>query len=287
MSENNIESNNQSFKVIIIVLTITLLGSLFYIYRISDRTKGIIMSLREEKAEVLKDLEKSKLFLDQALNNESSVNSQLILEQEKVKKLIDEIKKEGVNKTEIVQIKKGADNVNERINALVKELNFYKKKADSTTVILGKQKVLNDTLVNSNKILSKKITTASKLYYYGLQVVAYKLRSSGEKVATEKARKTDLLKISFAIAENDLVKAFNNTLYVQIIDSNNNVIGEKKTENFGNDILIYSYTANVKYKNKTIKIEQELPVEYIEKGPYFINVFDKSNLVLHTSITLL
>jgi predicted Holliday junction resolvase-like endonuclease len=287
MSENNIESNNQSFKVIIIVLTITLLGSLFYIYKISDRTKGIIMSLREEKAEVLKDLEKSKLFLDQALNNESSVNSQLILEQEKVKKLIDEIKKEGVNKTEIVQIKKGADNVNERINALVKELNFYKKKADSTTVILGKQKVLNDTLVNSNKILSKKITTASKLYYYGLQVVAYKLRSSGEKVATEKARKTDLLKISFAIAENDLVKAFNNTLYVQIIDSNNNVIGEKKTENFGNDILIYSYTANVKYKNKTIKIEQELPVEYIEKGPYFINVFDKSNLVLHTSITLL
>jgi predicted Holliday junction resolvase-like endonuclease len=287
MSENNIESNNQSFKVIIIVLTITLLGSLFYIYKISDRTKGIIMSLREEKAEVLKDLEKSKLFLDQALNNESSVNSQLILEQEKVKKLIDEIKKEGVNKTEIVQIKKGADNVNERINALVKELNFYKKKADSTTVILGKQKVLNDTLVNSNKILSKKITTASKLYYYGLQVVAYKLRSSGEKVATEKARKTDLLKISFAIAENDLVKAFNNTLYVQIIDSNNNVIGEKKTENFGNDILIYSYTANVKYKNKTIKIEQELPIEYIEKGPYFINVFDKSNLVLHTSITLL
>jgi predicted Holliday junction resolvase-like endonuclease len=287
MSENNIESNNQSFKVIIIVLTITLLGSLFYIYKISDRTKGIIMSLREEKAEVLKDLEKSKLFLDQALNNESSVNSQLILEQEKVKKLIDEIKKEGVNKTEIVQIKKGADNVNERINALVKELNFYKKKADSTIVILDKQKVVNDTLVNSNKILSKKITTASKLYYFGLQVIAYKLRSSGEKIATEKARKTDLLKISFAIAENDLVKAFNNTLYVQIIDSNNNVIGEKKTENFGNDILTYSYTTNVKYKNKTIKIEQELPVEYIEKGAYFINVFDKSNLVLHTSITLL
>jgi hypothetical protein len=253
----------------------------------SDRTKNVVISLREEKLLILKDLEKSKLFLDQALSNKTALNSQLVLEQEKVKKLIQEIQKNDVNKYKIIEYKKGASNLNDRIYALMKELSFYKKKADSTNVILDKQKVLNDTLTNNNKLLSKKIIDASKLYYYDLETKAYKVRSSGEKVETEKARKTNLLKISFSIAENKLIETSSNILYIQIIDSKSNVIGTKKTENFGSSSLTYSFITNVDYKNKTIKIEEEFPVENMEKGSYTINLFDKSNLVLQTTMTLL
>jgi hypothetical protein len=288
MSKKSKKNNpNQSFKIIIILLTLVLFGSFFYIYKISDRTKSVVISLREEKLLILKDLEKSKFFLDQALSNKTTLNSQLVLEQEKVKKLIQEIQKNDVNESKILEYKKGVINVNERIYALMKELSFYKKKADSTNVILDKQKTLNDTLTNSNKLLSKKIVDASKLYYYGLETIAYKLRSSGEKVETEKARKVNLLKISFSIAENKLIETSSNILYIQIIDSKSNVIGTKKTENFGSSSLIYSFTTNVDYKNKTIKIEEEFPVENMEKGSYTVNLFDKSNLVLQTTMTFL
>ncbi len=288
MSKNIKKKNpNQSFKIIIILLTFTLFGSFFYIYKISDRTKSVVISLRGEKLLILKDLEKSKLFLDQALNNKTSLNNQLVLEQEKVKKLILEIQKNDVSESKILEYKKGASNLNDRIYALMKELSFYKKKADSANVILDKQKVLNDTLTNNNKLLSKKIIDASKLYYYDLETIAYKVRSSGEKVETEKARKANLLKISFSIAENKLIETSSNTLYIQIIDSKNNVIGDKKTENFGSKSLTYSFTTNIDYKNKTIKIIEEFPVDNLEKGLYSINVFDKSNIVLKTTITLL
>jgi hypothetical protein len=283
------KDHNKSFKIIIILLTFLLLGSLFYIYKLSDRTKHIVLSLREEKSMLLKDLEKSELLLGQTLNNKTVLYSQLVLEQEKVKKLIADVKKNDVSEAEILKFKKGADNINDRIKVLLRVLNDYKKKIDSTTVVLAQQKELNDTLSTANNSLSKKITDASKLYYYNLQTKAYKLRNSGEIVETEKARKVDLLKISFSIAENKLVNAENKLLYVQIIDSKNNVIGggKKNTEVFGNNTLIYSYSAKVKYKSKTIKIEDELAVENLEKGLYFINVFDRSTMVLQTNVTLL
>ena len=283
------KDRNLSFKIIIILLTLLLLGSLFYIYKLSDRTKRIVLSLREEKSLLLKDLEKSELLLGQTLNNKTALYSQLILEQKKVKKLIADVKKNDVSEAEILKFKKGADNINDRIKVLLRELNNYKKKIDSTTVVLAQQKELNDTLSTTNKFLSKKITAASTLYYYNLQTKAYKLRNSGEKVETEKARKVDILKISFSIAENKLVNAANSILYIQIIDSKNNVIGggRKTTETFGNSTLIYSYTTKVKYNNKTLKIEDELAVENLEKGLYFINVFDRSTLVLKTNVTLL
>ena len=281
------EKSYLSFKIVIILLSFVVLGCLFYIYKMSDRTKNVIISLREEKSLILKDLEKSNLVLSTAINNKTAVNSKLLLEQQKVKKLIKEIKNNNLNLSQIVKLKKGASNVNERINVLIKELNYYKKKADSTIVILDKQKSLNDTLTNYNKSLSKKVTEGSKLYYYDFNVKAYKLKSSGKKVETERSNKADILKISFLIAENPLVEASNNTLFIQIIDSKNKVIGKRITKNFGNKSLTYSFATTVKYKNKTIKIEEELAVENLEEGLFHVKVFDRSNVILSTTLTLL
>ena len=78
-----------------------------------------------------------------------------------------------------------------------------------------------------------------------------KVRSSGKQIETEKAGRADVLKISFTIAENKIAKSGDKTYYVQVIDSKNNVLGDKKTETFGDKSLTYSFIANVKYENKT------------------------------------
>ena len=280
------DNNTQGFKIIIIILSFVVLSSLFYIYKISDRTKNIIVSLREEKLIILQDLEKSNLFLDQAISSKTNLNSQLTLEQEKVKKLIVEIKNNNLNLNQINKLKRGVNNVNERIIVLMKELNYYKKKADSTNLILNKEKILNDTLTNTNQVLSKKVTEGSKLYYYNLETVAYKLRSSGKKIETEKASKADFFNISFSIGENKLVKPSANTLYIQIIDSKNKILGVRKSKNFGDKTLVYSIQTRVNYKNKTIKIDEDIPVQNLEEGLYSVNVFDNSNVILKKKFNL-
>ena len=43
---------------------------------------------------------------------------------------------------------------------------------------------------------------------------------------------------------------------------------------------------NVKYANKTVDVSEDLPGKDFAKGTYFVNVFDKDELVSKTSFTL-
>lgn len=287
---------NDSFKVLIILLTTTLLASFFYIYKMSDRSKKVIVSLRQERMElvnekqaILANLEKSKIYLEQALSNKSTLTNQLNKEKEKVNQLIAQLKNlknTEIDNTQIEQFKQNAENSDAKITMLIKELNSYRKKVDSTNVVLRKERKAIDTLTKSNKKLSNKINEASKLYFYDLKIDPLKVKSSGSQVKTERASRVNVIKVSFMIAENDLVKATTKEFYIQIIDSKNNVIGSKKVENFGNDILTYSAASKVKYDRKTIKVEQEIPVTELEKGSFFVNIFDKSKLILNTTLNL-
>ena len=94
------------------------------------------------------------------------------------------------------------------------------------------------------------------------------------------------MKVSFTIAENSIAKSGDKTYFVQVIDSKSNVLGDKKTETFGEKSLTYSFTTNVKYENRTVQVSQDLPGKNFEKGTYFVNIFDKNELVSKTSFTL-
>ena len=89
------------------------------------------------------------------------------------------------------------------------------------------------------------------------------------------------------IAENNIVKPINKDFYIQIIDSKNNVLGGKNVEKFGNESLNYSTSLQVKYQNKSIKVEGDIPVTNLQDGILFVNVFDKSKLILNKAVTLL
>lgn len=301
MSENKSENQSvKSFKIVIIVLACVVISSLAYIFKISDRTKNSIISLREEKSIVLKDLEKSDLFLQQIQTSNSTLSKQLAAEQQKVIKLIEELKSGKVDESNIAGYKQNADNLDARLKLLLNEISSYKKRIDSTNAVLNttnlvlyntntilkNEKTKNDSLSTTNKNLNRKVLDASKLYYYNLHTSFFKIKSSGELSETDKSRKINLIKTSFMIAENNFVKPFTKDYYVQIIDVKNNVIGDKKTENFEDEILSYSSILSINYDNKTAKAEASIPVKDLEQGSYFINVFDKSKLVLKSTFEL-
>jgi hypothetical protein len=157
---------------------------------------------------------------------------------------------------------------------------------DSTKVVLEESKNYNQTLVGQNEELSKTVEKASRLTVLNLKTSAYKKRSSGKTVETEKASRADILKISFTIAENSVAKSGDKKYYVQVIDSKNNVLGEKSSVAFGEETLTYSFVSSVKFENKTVQVNEELPGKDFEKGLYYVNVFDKNQLVSKTSFTL-
>ena len=169
---------------------------------------------------------------------------------------------------------------------LKKDNSVLTVQRDSTIVVLGESKKFNEVLVGQNEDLAKTVEKGSKLSILNLKTAAFKVRSSGKEIATDKASRADVLKISFTIAENSIAKSGDKKYYVQVIDSKSNVIGEKQTENFGDKTLTYSFAASVKYENKTVDVTQNLPSDKLEKGSYFVNVFDKGELVSKSSFSL-
>ncbi|WP_396185961.1 hypothetical protein [Flavobacterium sp.] len=291
--EEQQNNSSSSLKVIIAILAILLVGSLVYIYKITNDAKAVQNELTKtvtEKELVLKDLQELKTTYDAAIAENTSMSEELIKERDKVVNLMNDINK---SKGDLSKYKSEVSKLQSNMKVLMAENEGLKiqnktltNERDSTVVVLGESKKYNEVLVGQNEDLAKTVEKGSKLTVLNMQTAAYKLRSSGKQIATDKAGRADVLKISFTIAENQIAKSGDKEYYVQVIDSKNNVLGDKQTINFEEKTLTYSFISKLKYENKTVNVSEDLPGKDFAKGTYFVNVFDKSELVSKTSFTL-
>ena len=291
--ENPTNNNNSSLKAVIAVLAVLLIGSLVYIFKLSSDTEVVKTELTTsmtEKESVMKDLQELKATYDAAIAENTSMSDELIQERDKVVALMADLNK---SKGDVSKYRSQVQAMQGKMKTLVAENDELKKQngvltvqRDSTITVLGESKKYNEVLVGQNEELAKTVERGSKLSVTNTKTAAYKLRSSGKQIETDKASRADVLKISFTIAENQIAKSGDKTYYVQVIDAKNNVLGEKKTENFGDNSLTYSFKTTVKYENKTVNVTEDLPGKDFAKGTYFINVFDNDELVSKTSFSL-
>ncbi len=287
------QRNNSNLKVIIAVLAILLVASLLYMYKMSNDSKTTQTTLVDEKTAVMNDLTALKATYDKAIAENTSMSDELIAEREKVVKLMADLEKSKGDtaslakyKTRFFALEKEQKGLIAQVEELKKQNTMLTTQRDSTMVVLDSSRTYNKVLVGKNEELSKTVEKGSKISVLNLKTAAYKMRNSGKQIATEKASRADVLKVSFTVAENQIAKAGDKTYYVQVIDSQNNVLGDKKTATFGDQSLTYSFTTSVAYDNKTVAVSQDLPGKNFAKGTYFVNIFDNNELVSKSSFVL-
>src|SRR5574343_211805 len=270
------QNGNSKLKAIIAILAILLVGSLIYIFKLTSDAKTLettIVETKSEKESVLKDLEALKASYDEAIAENTTMSDELIAEREKVAKLIVELKNyKGDNaslqkyKTQYKALEQKMRNLMQEVEVLKAQNQTLTTNLDSTKVVLENSKKYNQVLVGQNEELAKTVEKGQKLTVTNLKKAAYKKRSSGKQIETDKASRADLLQISFTIAENQIAKSGDKVYYVQVIDAKNNVLGDKSTVSFGDTSLTYSFTTTVKYENKTVDVKEQLPGKDFAKG---------------------
>ncbi len=287
------ERSSSKLKAIIVILAILLAGSLAYMYKMSSDSKNTQTILVKEKDDVMKDLTALKATYDNAIAENTSMSDELVAEREKVIKLIADLEKSKGDVASLSKYRDQARSLQAKMKGLMQEIAVLKSQnqnltieRDSTIVALGQSRTFNDTLVIQNENLAKTVEKGSKVTIMNLRTQAVKERSSGKQIVTDKASRADKLKVCFSLAENQIAKSGDRTYYVQIIDSKNNVVGKKLTENFGDQSLTYSFTTVVPYENKSVDICEFVSGSDFEKGNYFVNIFDKGTLVSKTSFSL-
>lgn len=287
------QNNNSSLKMLIIVLSVLFALSLVYIYKLTtdvNSTEQKLTTTLSEKEQVMKDLNDLKTTYDAAIAENTSMSDELIAERDKVVVLMEKLK---YSNGDVAKYKKQYLGLESKMKSLIAENETLKKdntvlkvQRDSTIVVLDESKKTNQVLTGQNEDLSKTVEKGSKLAIVNLKTAAYIVRSSGKEIPTDKASRADVLKVSFTIAENAIAKSGERKYYVQLIDSKNNVMGERQTERFSDKTLTYSYIANVKFDNKTVDMVQNVPAEKLVKGTFYVNVFDNGQLVSTTTFTL-
>lgn len=290
------QKSNAGLKATIAVLAIGLLGSIGYNIKQSDDVsiKQIaFVAATNEKTLMLNDLNALKLKYDSAIAENTSMSDELIIERDKVVQLMYEVKRTKNTVVNIDKYKQKYFDLESKMSTLIAENEVLSKtntilvtQRDSTATVLSNNKIEKENLIVKNTELSKTVEVASKLTVSNLKASALKIRSSGKQILTDKASRADALKINFTIAENKIAKTGDKNYYVQVIDANNNVIGEKKTANFEDKELNYSFISNVKYENKAVDVSELLPGKDFAKGNYFVNVFDQNELVSNSSFVL-
>lgn len=290
------ENSNKNLKIAVIILALLLLGSIGYIVKLTSDLKTettTVENLTTEKDEVIANLEALKRTYDEAIAENSALKDELEAERGKVVQLLQEVKQSNSTVANLSVFKKRYQELEVKFNALIKENELLKEQnqnltqaIDSTNVVLIEEREYSKTLLGQNEELSKIVDEASKLSIQNLTTAAYKVKSSGREVATEKARRADILKIEFTIAENKVAKSGTRVYHVQVIDGKNNVLGDRKTLQFGDKSLTYSFDANVEYNNSTVKVSENLKGDNFEKGLYHVHVFDGEKLMASQSFTL-
>lgn len=287
--------SNKGLKAVIVVILLLLVGSLGYIFKLSNDLslkKIEVTTVVSEKEKVIADLNALKVTYDAAILENTSISDQLIAERDKVVLLMEEVKKSkggGEILTRFKQKYAELEEVKKAILLQVEELTQKNSKLasqrDSTITVLDVEKLTNQTLQGQNIEMNKKIQSAAKISIMTPKGTAYTVKSSGKK-ETDKASKTDEIKISYMIPENKLAKEGLKEFYIQVIDGANNVLGEKASITFDGKILVYSMLSSVNFTNSTIQKNELIQGKDFVKGNYTINIYDKFEL-LNSSMFIL
>ncbi len=130
---------------------------------------------------------------------------------------------------------------------------------------------------------------ASVLSTVGLKGFGVIERSTGKLIPTERASRSDKIRVCFTVAKNNLVEAGDQELYVQVIDPKNNVIGVNEQIQFDDKTLNYSVVSKFNYEQRNLNVCEFVGSNEkngFEKGRYVVNVFNKKDLVSTSEFTL-
>lgn len=292
MSEEN---KNTGLKIALGILALLLIGASVMFFLKNNELNETKTALNSEISVLGGKLDDEIEKLNVQISENEVLNEDLLAKRDSLNVTLNELRASQASvetltkyKNSYFKLKKDIQKLLKDNEALQSQNNYLSKTNDTLVDRLDTQVKLSDSLTSQVVDAQKLIETASELSVAALNGTAIIQKSSGKQSVTTKARRADKVKICFSIAENKIAKTGGKTLYIQVLDSNNNVLGENAQIDFEGKTLNYSSKTTFHYTNKALDICEFIsaPKNGFEKGNYFVNVFRGSKLVSNSSFKL-
>jgi len=292
MSEEN---KNTGLKIALGILAVLLIGASVLFFLKNNELNDTKTALNSEITVLGDKLDDEIEKLNIKISENEILNEDLLAKRDSLNVTLNELRASQATVETLTKYKNSYFKLKKDIKKLYADNESLQlantqlsKEKDSIVGQLDSQLKLSDSLSTQVVDAQKIIQSASELSVAALSGSAIIEKSSGKQIPTTKARRTDKVKICFSVAENRIAKKGGKTLYVQVLDANNNVLGENATIALAGKTLNYSFKTDFNYTNKALDICEFLnaPKKGFDKGNYFVNVFRSSDLIANTSFVL-
>ena len=292
--ENNSNSKSTGLKIALGILLALFLGTGFYTSKLYNDKKETEATLVKEKQQVMTDLNNMAKQYDIVIGENEAANQDLVQARGRIQGLMDSLQVSQNSLSSLWQYKKKYLSLQEEMNALLTENDKLKIQnsmlsttLDSTNVKLAERTMFTDSLLIQNTEISNVLESAAVLQTVGLKAFGVIERSSGKLIPTERASRSDKIRVCYTVAKNSLVGAGDKELYVQVTDSKGNILGANEQVTVGSEMINYSLVSKFNYENRSLNICEFVPPSGdFNQGSYTVNIYNKKEMVSTTEFTL-
>jgi len=288
-------NNNNRAKILIGLLVVLLVSLAGYTYTLIQQNKETVLFLEADKAEVQKELEALVVSYNEILQDNKLKDKDLIAARDRVIVLLDSVKDYKANlsiitryKAQVRGLKNERAQLFKRADSLLVVTQRLAIEKDSTTAVLIKTIKVVDSVTTANTQLFNSLEKGALIGISNLDATAIIVRKGGKIKETKRASRADKIRVCYTIAPNTLAQAGDRVLYVQVINPDNNIIGDKSNITFGQDLLTYSKSESVFYENQALDVCAIVGTtgQDVLKGLYTINIFDAQRQIGSTTLML-
>jgi hypothetical protein len=294
MEENSKSSNS---KILIIALTILLFGLIGYTFYNNNDHKEAIKFLQDEKEQIIGNLTAMEEKYDIAIASNTSLSDSLTMEKEKIAILKDSVENlKTINSSvlrryrgQLANLEKTNSRLLDEVDSLKMSNNVLTEEKDSINSQLTIQTTYNDTLVAQNMELARKVEIGGAINVENVQVTAMKMRTNGKYTETNKAQKTDAIKVAFRLIENEIATPGDKEAFIVLRNPSGQVINAKGTFDIADGTEAkYTDQTVINYENADLDVVMlvERKGDKYEKGSYPIEVYVEGKLVGSASVEL-
>jgi hypothetical protein len=294
MEEQKKSSNN---KIVLGILIALLVGLGAYTLRSNSKHVEAENFLKEEKEQILGNLTTMEEKYDNAIAQNTTISEELKIERDKITAYKDSvINLKGTN-WRLIRRYRGQiaslEATNERLLFVTDSLklvnNLLVIEKDSITGKLIEQTSFNDTLIAQNLDLAKKVEIGGVMRVNSVNSTAMRLRSNGKYTETNKAQKTEAIRVNFKIEENEIATPGDKIVHVVINTPTGKIVNQKGTFNTKSGQEVgFTIEDTVSYENaaKDVTLFIDKLTVKLDKGIYTTKVYVDGLLVGASNVEL-
>jgi regulator of replication initiation timing len=289
------DNNSGKFKILIGVLSVLLIALAVYTVTLFNDSKSTVSNLEMQKADIEQELEGLIANYDEVIKDNELKDKDLLAARERITVLLDSVKDAKANmalidryKIEIGKLKQERIQLFRRADSLIAANKQLAIERDSTSTELQNTRMVVDSVSQENMAMNETIKKGSIVKATDLRGEAVIIRNSGKVVDTKRASRADKIRACFTLAPNAIAQKGDRTLYVQVINPRNKMMGDDAVKQFEEKNINYSSSTNVFYENDELDVcilVNSAEADLIE-GRYTINLFDGPNLIATTTMDL-